>query len=57
MVLLNIFPIMHLLQADTVYILKRCKKWNTQFLYVFYTTFAEIMTVAFKNLGHLTRFF
>ena len=48
MVLLKISPITHLLQADTVYRPKRCKKWNTQFLYVFNTTFAEIMTVAFK---------
>ena len=56
MVLLNIFPITHLLQADTVYRSKRCKKWNTQFLYVFNTTSAEIMKVALKNLGHFTHF-
>jgi len=48
MVLLNIYPITHLLQADRVYRPKRCKKWNTQFLYVFNTIFAEIMMVAFK---------
>jgi hypothetical protein len=47
-VFFNTFPTTHLLQADLVYTLKWCKKWNTPFLYVLNTRFVEMIMVAFK---------
>jgi hypothetical protein len=55
-VLLNIFPIMHLLQADTVHRPKRCKKWNTQILVCIHHNFCRNYDSSLQNLGHFTRF-
>lgn len=54
---LNIFPTRHLLQADWIDKMKRCKKWNTSFLYKPNTSFIEMTTVALKFFeGYLTLF-
>jgi hypothetical protein len=54
---LDVFPTRHLLQADRIHVMKRCKKWNTPFLYKPNTSFIEMTIVAFKFFeGYLTLF-